>query len=280
MRILIACDFSQRSLKAMTTAARLSSRFAAELVALHVVDDQPEDSATAAAEAARHTIEQYFQAPAVAAVRHKRHLVRQGQAFQVILDIAEEEQADLIVLGEHRRSFVRDIFTGTTVERVIRDSSRPVLVARGDAGAYRHVGACIDTEDDAARVIARAAWIAGDAELSLIHAHDDIARAQLTTLQPEALVSHDAEVKARLQVRFAELAKAAGIGKHEVVLEMGPTLPVLARSIERTEPDLLVVGTRAAARGSLSRWLLGSVAERIIADSACDVLVEPLAEDS
>src|SRR3546814_12334210 len=53
-----------------------------------------------------------------------------GDVFSGILRWAEELDADLIVVGPHRRQF-RDAFIGTTAERTIAHSQRPVLMAAG-----------------------------------------------------------------------------------------------------------------------------------------------------
>src|SRR3546814_1016757 len=54
-----------------------------------------------------------------------------GDVFSGILRWAEEIDADLIVVGPHRRQF-RDAFIGTTAERTIAHSQRPVLMARSE----------------------------------------------------------------------------------------------------------------------------------------------------
>lgn len=53
--------------------------------------------------------------------------VRQGDPAAVILDDAEQHQADLIVLGHRRRGFVEKLFTGSVASTVLKESARPVL---------------------------------------------------------------------------------------------------------------------------------------------------------
>jgi hypothetical protein len=64
-----------------------------------------------------------------------------GDAFEGIVRMAEETSVDLLVL-EHRRQVLRDVFIGTTAERVLRTSRipcywpmafQPVLTARCSA---------------------------------------------------------------------------------------------------------------------------------------------------
>ena len=63
-------------------------------------------------------------------------------------------EADLIVLGAHRKQLLRDIFVGTTIERVIRTSPYPVLMVNAEVEQdYRNVLAAVDMSEPSARAI-------------------------------------------------------------------------------------------------------------------------------
>src|SRR3546814_13978159 len=69
-----------------------------------------------------------------------------GDVFSGILRWAEEIDADLIVVGPHRRQF-RDAFIGTTAERTIAHSQRPVLMAAGvPSGPYDRALIALDLD--------------------------------------------------------------------------------------------------------------------------------------
>jgi nucleotide-binding universal stress UspA family protein len=51
----------------------------------------------------------------------------------VILDVAEDEKFDLIVLGTHGRTGFTHILLGSVAERVIRRAACPVLTVRSPA---------------------------------------------------------------------------------------------------------------------------------------------------
>ena len=53
----------------------------------------------------------------------------------------------------------------------------------------------------------------------------------------------------------------------------GRPAPGILRAIEYFSPDLLVMGTRGGGR--LRRALVGSVANRVLHESSCDVLIVP-----
>ncbi len=58
-------------------------------------------------------------------------LVREGVPATEILKVAEEEKADLIILGNSRRKWFGRLVAGSTVKDVRRDAKIPVLVAKG-----------------------------------------------------------------------------------------------------------------------------------------------------
>jgi len=82
-----------------------------------------------------------------------RHVVIEaliGDPFATIVGEAEARNADLIVLGEPGKQRLKDLFVGTTTERVIRHSERPVLVVKeASAEAYRRVLVAFDLSEGA-----------------------------------------------------------------------------------------------------------------------------------
>src|SRR3546814_14105354 len=81
-------------------------------------------------------------------------LVGAGEPFQEIARAAAAENADLIVMGAHRKSILRGIFVGTTIERVMRTGGRPVLmVTTPTAGGYRRVVVAIGLSPEAPTAI-------------------------------------------------------------------------------------------------------------------------------
>src|SRR5690606_11992477 len=68
-----------------------------------------------------------------------RHV--QGFPDRTLVEVADEEEADVIVLGTHGRTGVERWFLGSVAERVVRLSQRDVFVVRGEEarGRYQHI---------------------------------------------------------------------------------------------------------------------------------------------
>jgi nucleotide-binding universal stress UspA family protein len=56
-------------------------------------------------------------------------LHRLGQPAREIVAVAEENQADLIVMGRYRHTALLEWLMGSTVDRVLRGTELPVLMA-------------------------------------------------------------------------------------------------------------------------------------------------------
>ena len=54
--------------------------------------------------------------------------VEEGNPYEEILRVAEEWEADLIVLGTHGRTGLSHLFVGSVAEKVTRHSTKPVLI--------------------------------------------------------------------------------------------------------------------------------------------------------
>jgi nucleotide-binding universal stress UspA family protein len=280
-KLLCPTDFSLRSELAVDRAAALARKFGAELVLLHAVDDdQPREMVDRRRDEARGAL-----AARVAGIRQRGELeadieVRVGTAFAAILEAARESNADLIVMGAHRRHLLRDFIAGTTIERVLRAGSHPVLMVNAAALVdYESVVVALDASAASARAVrvVKALGLLEDTRVSVVHAFEPIYKGTMSWAGvKQETVDHYSATWAKEAAdelhRFLRSIDAAD-AIPDVVLEEGPPFPSIKRVVERTHPHLLVIGTRGLA--GFKRLLLGSVAERVISEIECDILAVP-----
>lgn len=104
-----------------------------------------------------------------------RLTILSGDPARRILNLARRLRPDLIVLGTRGRKGLKRALLGSTVERVIRDSRAPVLVARGRYRPVRSVLAPVNftpySEYGFAYAAAAAAGLS--AGLKVLHVTDD-----------------------------------------------------------------------------------------------------------
>jgi len=135
-RVLHPTDFSDCAQAAFQVVKRLKSAGTEEVILLHVQDERVlrYRPAEQIAEFDRHDegrLER-MQHDLTLFGLQSRAVLRTGIPFRVVLDVAEEEDVCLIVLGSHGKSALREVLTGSTFENVVRMSRRPVLVVRYD----------------------------------------------------------------------------------------------------------------------------------------------------
>lgn len=282
-RLLIATDFSPRSDRALRRASLIAGKVNASITLLHVVDaDRPERLIEADRGAASKVLHD-------AASSLKSHdgldvdwLVMVDDVHKGILGAAEEVSADLIVVGAHRTRF-RDAFVGTTAERVVRRTTRPVLVAvEMPAAHHRNTLLALDF-DDASKIAGRAALAMGifdHTDVIVMHAFDAPGEGMM-----RRALSASADVEEYVDGERSDAARELRTLMDE--LGLPPTSPTVvslngtpARTIleaaMKVDSDLIVLGTNQ--RNGFGRLLIGSVTEGVIREAHRDVLIIPVDE--
>ncbi len=135
--ILVPIDFSETARKALRYAVPFAKQFDARITLVHVVDltgypqefgyvvvdESPslDTQAKSLAELARLTI-----APELLA----QTIVRRGVAWDTVVSVARETQADLIITTTHGYTGLMHVLLGSTAERIVRHAPCPVLIVR------------------------------------------------------------------------------------------------------------------------------------------------------
>jgi nucleotide-binding universal stress UspA family protein len=262
-------------------AGLLARQADAELTILHVVDDdQPARLIELECKEAGKILDE--QRTSVAELRDIRCnlVVTVGDAFDAILRTAESTSADLIVMGAHRKTLLRYIFVGTTVERVVRSSSCPVLMVNSEAAEpYARVLAAVDMSDVSARAVqfASASHIFDAAEVMIAHAFDPPAKSKMFTasVPQDRVDEYVAQEQLRASEELAEFLKEHGLkdSKWSLHVEEGEPFQAISRMVTEMYPDLLLIGTHS--RSGIAKVLLGSVAEQALRELDVDILAVP-----
>jgi nucleotide-binding universal stress UspA family protein len=284
-RILLATDLSSRADRAMRRAAIAAAAAGAELFLLFVVDDdQPRSLIEAGRREAGALLARAAEGLPELRAASARPLVEEGDPFDVILRVAEERDCDLVVLGEHRRRLLRDMLVGTTVERVIRLSRRPVLMVNAlPDGAYRRVLMTTDLSAVSGRALQAAAGtgLFAGGTVTVLHAREvpGLGAMAMADLPAASVAGHveegRREARADLQ-RFLAGLDLPGLGRPELMVDTQPPAYAILDAVDRLRPDLLVLGTGGA--GGVGRMVLGSVAAEVVRRVACDTLTVPAAD--
>jgi len=281
MHILAATDFSTRSNRALRQAGLLAQSSNAQLHLLHVVDDdQPEELARMEKrEAERLLAEQIESMPELLGTQ-ARQMVVTGDPFDGILRAAADIKADLIVMGSHRKQLLLDIFIGTTIERVIRKGSFPVLMVNHEAQRrYRNVVVPVDMSDASANAlrVALSTGLISDKGAMLLHAFWAMAKGKMFVAGSDQanIDSYVASERRRAMDELATFLVANDLKRirWSFRLEEGAPMEIISRVVSEMRPDLLVMGTHG--RSALLKALIGSVSEEALRSLNVDILAVP-----
>jgi nucleotide-binding universal stress UspA family protein len=180
-------------------------------------------------------------------------------------------------MGMHGKAKFRDLFIGTTIERVIRIGTRPVLMVKNKpAGAYKNVVAATDFSDSAQKALHIAAQIAPRTDLHILYSYDfpdtDIGM-RINRYAGDVVEKIEKDKLKKFVDVNKKLLKEAGIttGKVSSRLVQGQPAVCLTKEVKKVKADLISIGVHGRA-GFVSAKL-GGTAEDILSDPPCDVLV-------
>jgi nucleotide-binding universal stress UspA family protein len=136
-RILVPTDFTELSSRAVDWAIELAASVGASVTVMHAysipVVGFPDGALMPTAQVAT-DLGRAAQAGLNAAVEGRRNrgvpletVLREGEAWEEIMSVADAIDADLIVIGSHGRHGLARFLLGSVAEHVIRTSHRPVL---------------------------------------------------------------------------------------------------------------------------------------------------------
>lgn len=281
MQILAATDFSTRSQRASGRAGLLARERSAELALVHVVDDdQPPDLVALETREAERILGEQISAMAELRGIRCRPLVVPGDPFDGILRTAASTTADLVVMGAHRKQLLRDMFVGTTIERVIRAGPYPVLMVNSEVEKpYRTVLAAVDRSEPSAHAIktSMSLGLLNGARLTLVHAFLPLAKGKLSFagLSRDSIDEYVASERLRAADEMTAFLDANAMADHRrsMLVEEGAPFEVISRAVQRLQPGVLVIGTHN--RSGVARALLGSVTEEVLRSLNVDILAVP-----
>src|SRR5262245_27191309 len=129
-KILAPTDFSDLSARGVRYACQLAKDVGAEVTIFNVVFVDESGINKGEIEEHRLRLEEFVakNVADVAANLRIRKVVDSGQAYGTILERAENEQIDLIVMSSHGRSGVSRMLIGSVTDKVLKEASCPVLV--------------------------------------------------------------------------------------------------------------------------------------------------------
>lgn len=302
MTILVPSDGSAVSARALPYALALASEEAAEIILLMVIEkeepirnlvgrvtESSEDLTRKAIKQAKEELLALGMTVEGTVPVQLTHLVRVGDPAKQIGAVAEEVEADLLVMSSHGRGAAGRWTFGSVADQVARSPGPPVMIVRvaegqepqtdaGGRATIKRLIVPVDGSDLSKCALPVAADLAHrlGVPLTLMMAVDLPRSGSAIGMNPgwefevgELLEEMEQEAERVLTEVQDTVLKQHGdlIVSHRVL--RGPAAGAIIR--ETAPDDVVVMSSRG--RGGVARVLLGSVAEQLVRAGHCPVLL-------
>jgi len=202
-------------------------------------------------------------------------LLCEGDPPEVIIDIAREKEADLIVMGTYGRRGLNRLLMGSATSQVIVKSPVDVLVVKkectGCTGSYRSILLAFDGSDFSRKALARACALSklDGAEVTALYVmprYEEMIGFFRTGSIKNSMLQEAQKI--------TDGAKELAAGHHveiKTVIDDGHAADRIIATAGKLKNDLIIMGSYGW-RG-VNKAIMGSTAERVIIDASCPILV-------
>jgi len=279
-KILFPTDGSKDAELAATTAVALTKLTGSELHVVTVAEEYPSyDAYRPLAERSRHLARKVLDGQ-VRKVENLDGAVAQshlamGRAGEEVVELAEEIEAGLVVMGSRGHGRMRRALMGSVSDSVVRHAHCPVMVVRWKPVVFP---ARILLATDGSKEAELAASITADLSK---HTGSELHVVTVALENPSVYayydVRHPAEVEQLRQeareILDQQVARVLEAGGSEAKphVSMGVPGEEIVFMAEELGADLVVLGSRGL--GGIRRALMGSVSDSVVRNAHCTVLV-------
>jgi nucleotide-binding universal stress UspA family protein len=197
--------------------------------------------------------------------------LRMGSPVEVIVSVAQEQKADLIVMGARGLGPVKERLLGSVSHRLLTLAPCATLIVNGPVKAMKQILLPLQGLSDAEAAI----------RFLLLKPFHEAVEVTLLTVLPstgpprpgDAAAAAAATEKLEEQAAFidgaAERLRAIGYQAHGVAVTGTPSDMILQEATT-LRSDLILMGTRG--RQGITRFVLGSVSHAVLHQMPCPVL--------
>lgn len=138
-KIIVPIDFSEHSEYALEAASNIARKFGSELIVLHMLElsnailtagnDSLNEEAVFYLKLAEQKFETFLDKSYLEDIE-VTPIIKHFKVWSEVNDVANEHDVNLIVMGSHGASGIKEVLVGSNTEKVVRHSDIPVLVIK------------------------------------------------------------------------------------------------------------------------------------------------------
>jgi len=290
-KILYPTDFSSCSKQAFAHAVFMAEQYKAELHMLHVITIHTEDAYDPGYDFPN--LEDYNIHLEKHALEESDELIKNHKANDIeiikvqqrgyspsalILQYAQNNNIDLIVMGTHGRRGLGYLFLGSVAEEVTRFARRPVYTIREQKPTIpvekiNRILVPVDLSKFSKQALHYANELCKDynADLDIIHVVEDRIHPALYATGKSSIFDFTPEIKEKsnglINKMFDEISGTKV--KYNIKITEGIAAREILKYAEKNDVGMIVLTTHGTS--GLNQFFLGGVAEKIIRRALCPV---------
>jgi nucleotide-binding universal stress UspA family protein len=274
-KILLAHDFSKSSEQVVATAITLAKVFQAKIIPIHVLPDEDinEKVKLLLHETATQKLEQTADRIKKEGIEVGEPLLKYGSPYESIVNAAQNERVNLIVVGSGETIGKENFQLGTTAHRIIQGSDQPVFVVKEGDFKVERILCPVDFSSNSKRALKNAITISRrfEAELVIMNVLE-LPGVKWLTSQKGSAEEQDQRLKQQKEKfnQFVEDFNLVGLNCRQEIRN-GEASSEILKAVSEHHIDLLLMGT--AGKTGLSRLVIGSVTEKVIREVPCSFVV-------
>lgn len=203
-----------------------------------------------------------------------RFVVDVGDPRDLILEMEERENPDLVVIGSHKKGLIEKILIGSTAEKVVKHSTKPVLVIKGFEPTFRKkVLLAYDFSKTAERTVEFALSFLKpfDVEIKILHIDEPI-DLPLVERIGKALYEKYREEKRKYLDKIRDKFEEAGFKvSSEFASGRDPAEEIVDHVHRDKDVELVIMGSKGLS--GLKRILLGSTSTEVFRKVEIPILI-------
>ena len=274
-KILVPVDVSTDNTEQINTAVKLASAYNSEIILLYVVpdDDLQNKLKEFVLKAAKESLDEIREILVAGKVIAGEPKVAFGKIVSTIIDTANSETVNLILIGSKSKPRKSIYKLGVTAEQIIRMSDVPVFLVKSEPKKlFANILCPVDFSEPSARALHNAIKLARkfDSTLMVYTVYEP-----LTHIPLWLNIDLEEENASRLKRVENELESfirdfdLEGI-KHKIEIKTGKIEEQILEAINELHIDLLIMGTNG--RTGISWFFMGSITEKVIREMPCSVI--------
>ncbi|MCM8774829.1 MAG: universal stress protein [Candidatus Omnitrophica bacterium] len=296
-KVLIAMDFSRHAENLLSCISDLKNVDTEEVILLHIIDpmriahwaDPLSSIDDLAVKKMKEDVKKELEKIISKAerVQKTKHRVEVGVPYQEIVRVSQEEEATLMIMGSHGRSFIKGAILGSVTQNVLRHTTVPLLIVKYKflekekrmecqpicAEMFRKVLWPTDFSSSALSVLSVMDDLkgAGAREVVIVHIQD------IRKLTPH-LANKTAEFNRVDTARLVEIKTRLESAGFRVKIVLREGVPFVEINKIAQEEDVSVIAISAKGKSAVEQVLIGSVTDEIVRQHIRPVLVIPAPE--